>query len=356
MQRQSIQTLPEWVPQDVQHYLDHTEGGFSIRELARGLKCHPSTILRQVRRVENRRDDPLIDRALCELAMGHFAEDIRAKEPLYGDIATLEGAALEVLARLCQSGAVLAVAAGMEKAVVVREGERAMSKLAVEQSLASVLALLGWISCTRSGRLRRYHITPAGRTVYSRLMAFRENQARAKLEQGFGEAQSSFLPCRRPKQKERRSRYGLGETPLDTLARLLDKSGEPFLKRDLVDAGKRLREDFELAQVGDHLAQNQAYFAASGACGRTSSPCVSPASSAAKKRAAAAMAALGSGLNDIALRCCCHLEGLEAAERQLGWSARSGKIVLRIALSQLKSFYDQLDANSDAAHNNQMIG
>nr|WP_083097535.1 DUF6456 domain-containing protein [Pseudophaeobacter leonis] len=356
MQRQSIQSFPEWVPQDVQHYLDHTEGGCSIRQLARGLKCHPSTILRQVRRVENRRDDPLIDRAICELAAGHFGDNAGAKTPLYDDAAMLEAAALEVLASLCQSGAVLAVAAGMEKAVVVREGDRAMSKLAVEQSLAGVLALLGWISCTRSGRLRRYHITPAGRTVYSRLMALRENQARAKLEQGFGEAQSSFLPCRRQKPKERRSRYGLGETPLDTLARLLDKSGEPFLQRDLVDAGKRLREDFELAQIGDHLAQNQAYFATSGRCGRKPPPCASPASSAAKKRAAAAMAALGSGLNDIALRCCCHLEGLEAAERQLGWSARSGKIVLRIALSQLKSFYDQLDASSDAAHNNQMIG
>jgi DNA-binding MarR family transcriptional regulator len=348
--------------QDVQHYLDHTEGGCSIRQLARGLKCHPSTILRQVRRVENRRDDPLIDRALCELATGHFNDTAQVNDTaqgntiLYGEAAMLEGAALEVLASLCQSGAVLAVAAGMEKAVVVREGERAMSKLAVEQSLAGILALLGWISCTRSGRLRRYHITPAGRTVYSRLMASRENQARAKLEQGFGEAQSSFLPCRRRKTKERRSRYGLGETPLDTLARLLDKSREPFLQRDLVDAGKRLREDFELAQVGDHLAQNQAYFASSNTCGRKPPPCASPASSAAKQRAAAAMAALGSGLNDIALRCCCHLEGLEAAERQLGWSARSGKIVLRIALAQLKSFYDQLDSSSDAANNNQMIG
>ncbi|WP_122073600.1 DUF6456 domain-containing protein [Pseudophaeobacter sp. EL27] len=356
MQRQSAQTLPEWVPPEVQRYLDHTEGGCSIRQLARDLKCHPSTVLRQIRRVENRRDDPLVDCAICELAVAHFDGQTAPKYRQFTDAVMLKAAALEVLARLCQSGAVLAVVEGMEKAVVVREGEAMMSKFAVEQGLAGNLALLGWIGCTRPGRLRRYHITPMGRTFYSRLMAERENQARAKLEQGFSEAQSGFLPKQGDKVKDRRTRYGLGETPLDMLARLHDKSGEPFLARALVDAGKRLREGFELAQIGDHLAQGRAYFATSESCGRALPPKQSAASAAAKKRAAEAMAALGPGLNDIALRCCCHLEGLEVAERQLGWSARSGKIVLRIALGQLKAFYDEMDERLGEARSNQLIG
>ena len=54
-----------------------------------------------------------------------------------------------------------------------------------------------------------------------------------------------------------------------------------------------------------------------------------------------AFAALGPGLSDVALRCCCYLEGLESVERRLGWSARSAKIVLRIALMRLKRHFDE---------------
>jgi hypothetical protein len=56
---------------------------------------------------------------------------------------------------------------------------------------------------------------------------------------------------------------------------------------------------------------------------------------------AQALSDLGPGLSDVALRCCCFLEGLEMAEKRMGWSARSGKIVLRIALQRLKRYYGE---------------
>jgi hypothetical protein len=55
----------------------------------------------------------------------------------------------------------------------------------------------------------------------------------------------------------------------------------------------------------------------------------------------AALDDLGPGLQDAALRCCCLLEGLEITEKRLGWSARSGKIVLRISLQRLVRHYEQ---------------
>ena len=59
--------LPGWLPEPAVTYLAHTSAGHSIRGLARAKGCHASTILRQVRKVESWRDDPLIDEALDRL-------------------------------------------------------------------------------------------------------------------------------------------------------------------------------------------------------------------------------------------------------------------------------------------------
>ncbi len=56
--------LPGWVPDAARHYVSHVEMGQPIRALARSAECHASTILRQIRRLETRRDDPLVDDAL----------------------------------------------------------------------------------------------------------------------------------------------------------------------------------------------------------------------------------------------------------------------------------------------------
>jgi hypothetical protein len=62
---------------------------------------------------------------------------------------------------------------------------------------------------------------------------------------------------------------------------------------------------------------------------------------AARARVSDALDDLGPGLADVVLRVCCFLEGLESAEKRLGWSARSGKVVLKIGLQRLLRHYEE---------------
>ena len=52
---------------DAAIYLAHTEQGESLRALAEATGTHPSTVMRTVRRVEARRDDPLVDSMLTDM-------------------------------------------------------------------------------------------------------------------------------------------------------------------------------------------------------------------------------------------------------------------------------------------------
>ncbi|MCE8546172.1 helix-turn-helix domain-containing protein [Ruegeria pomeroyi] len=367
--------VPGWVPESAQRYLAHTEAGFSIRDLARGAGCHASTVLRQIRRVEMRRDDPLVDAALEALAATHFPPLKLSRSPVSRggdkpedtapmtkpaqqieetpDAATFDLEATRILRRLCESGAVLAVAEDMDKAVVVRDdGKGGNTRTAVVScAMAQALALKDWIACDKPGRISRYYLTTAGRGALGRLLAEAENRARA-AQDGFAEAQSPFAAQHRVMgektvageagERPRRVRYNMAESPLIALARRKDRDGQPFLDDTLVRAGERLREDFELAQMGPNIAQNWDRFLTGGARGGFHPDSgVGHGPEAARDRVARALSELGPGLSDVALRCCCYLEGLELAEKRMGWSARSGKIVLRIALQRLKRHYEE---------------
>jgi hypothetical protein len=110
----------------------------------------------------------------------------------------------------------------------------------------------------------------------------------------------------------------------------------------LISAAERLREDFELAQMGPRVAQNWDRFLTAGDRGGFRGDVgMAEGPRAARDRVAAALRDLGPGLADVVLRVCCFLDGIEAAEQRMGWAARSGKIVLRIALQRLARHYDE---------------
>lgn len=280
------------------------------------------------------------------------------------DAQTLDREALRILRRLCEAGAVLAVAAEMEKAVVVRDAsDGSTTRTAiVDRAIAEAMALNDWIACDAPGRISRYKITQTGRAALSRMLAEQESRAASKANAGFAEAQTPFAAQHQvwgektveddSDVRPRRVRYNMAESPLTALARRRDRDGAPFIDDSLVRAGERLREDFELAQMGPSVTQNWDRFLTGGARGAFQADgAIGSGPSGARARVISALTDLGPGLADVALRCCCFLEGLETAERRMGWSARSGKIVLRIALQRLKRHYEEPEQRE-----RQMIG
>jgi hypothetical protein len=243
----------------------------------------------------------------------------------------------------------------MEKAVVLREvvpGKQ--NRIAVvDRDVAHAFALQEWIACDRSGKICCYTITPVGRAALKRLLS-EDRDARVTAD-GFAEAPSPFQQQHRffaervvladDGSGEQRLRFNLAESPLSVLGRKRDKDGAAYLTACLIEAGERLREDFELAQMGPRVTQSWERFLTAGGTRGTSAgrgPAEGPTD--ARTRVAKAMEALGPGLSDIVFRVCCFLEGLETAEKRLGWSARSGKVVLKIALERLASHYRILPA------------
>ncbi len=354
--------LPDWVPTGAMHYIAHTENGAPIRVLARAAGCHASTVLRQIRKIEMRRDDPLVDAALRRLGNvktpmnKHLTNAVKKDAARMNDTpanaipddATLARESMRVLRRLCENGAVLAVAADLDKAVVVRDSAQGNSTrtAVVDAAVAQAMALKNWIKPANTGRIIRYHITAAGRSALGEFLE--RSGMKSAIEGGFPEVavpfhfESTDKGTGDDEQGASRGRYAIGESPLSALARRRDKEGKPFLPEALVHAGERLREDFELAQMDGSVTQNWDHFLTAGTQGNSSgAPEGSSAPAEARARVKMALDHLGAGLADVVLRCCCYLEGLETTEKRLGWSARSGKIVLRIALMRLNRHYDE---------------
>jgi hypothetical protein len=304
-----------------------------------------------------------VDEALEQMARHHateLAEKVVSKElPLMPNTAAMsadrsdpriEREARRILRRLCEKGAFLAVAPEMERAVVLREvvpGKQ--NRIAVvDRDVAYAFALQEWIACEKAGKIACYAITAVGRAALRRLLTDERNDRGAR--EGFAEAQTPFQEQHRyfaertvmaeDGSGERKLRFNLAESPLSVLGRKRDKDGAAYLRPDLIEAGERLREDFELAQIGPRVTQNWERFLTAGSA-RGVSPGRGPAEGPqdARVRVARAMEALGPGLSDIVFRICCFLEGLETAEKRLGWSARSGKVVLKIALERLAMHY-----------------
>lgn len=123
----------------------------------------------------------------------------------------------------------------------------------------------------------------------------------------------------------------LAETPLAWLAR------RGHIGAAQLRAGARLRDDFHAASLGPRVTMRWDPLPGTRSHGGAPEPGGSQI--AARRRFDEAVAACGPGLADVLWRVVCMGEGLEAAERGLGWPARAGKLVLSLALDRLVSHY-----------------
>jgi hypothetical protein len=131
----------------------------------------------------------------------------------------------------------------------------------------------------------------------------------------------------------------LVDPPMKNLARRKDHEGLPFLERDLIKAGLRLHEEFRFTgceeqietYLDDLLCQRRDYNLPE-----------TPAKQRALEQFRVTLVNLGKGLAEFDVRCCCFEQGVEKTGQITRWSARLGKIVLRIALQRLKRYYDKL--------------
>lgn len=137
----------------------------------------------------------------------------------------------------------------------------------------------------------------------------------------------------------------LAEGPLAWLARRKDKDGRAMISDVEFNAGEKLRADFWFAEMTPRVTANWSLLLAGGG-GRRGAPDLGPDMQdsvlAAKERVRRALFAVGPDLANVLIDVCCHLKGLEASERGLGWPQRSGKVILCIALRQLARHYGMI--------------
>ena len=227
-------------------------------------------------------------------------------------------------ARAAAARAVLRLLTGLAR----RSDARGSNSIGQAESAAFELAKTrGWVERDQAGG--GWTLSATGRLVLRRALS----------GQDLSEADAACTGGRRPPPSA--VAIEADESPLAWLRRRKGRDGQPLISEDEFQAGERLRSDFWFAGMTPRVTSRWGEGPTSG--GRRAAPGtgveVRDGVIAAESRVRKALAAVGPELCGVLIDVCCHLKGIEDAERQAGWPQRSGKIVLRIALAQLARHY-----------------
>ncbi|MEP4031863.1 DUF6456 domain-containing protein [Roseibium polysiphoniae] len=239
---------------------------------------------------------------------------------------------LSLLKALAQTGAQLKREVGEGKAVLWTLVRPDRSERPVDNpDLVAVLERQGHVEW---GREQTLILSSAGRLALKRWLSagdgFLEQHREIRLQnisdpQGGGH---STVPV------------NLYESPLAWLASRKDRNGRALLDRAQVEAGERLRADYGFARLMPTMSGGWRTGGGGGSTGnRGRAADLSDDVIAARQRVERVLKGLEPALAGLLVDVCCHLKGLKTVEAERGWPARSGKVVLQIALTGLASRY-----------------
>ncbi|WP_457795841.1 DUF6456 domain-containing protein [Methylocystis sp. S23] len=183
---------------------------------------------------------------------------------------------------------------------------------------------------------RRLRITEPGRAFLRRAAAREPELDPFRVQHGAFEK-------RAPEKGARPALVNEAESPLAWLARRKGTDGKPFLSPAQIEAGERFRRDVERAQILQRVTANWDASIASSRRGADAGVAVTEIAMDARRRLARAFEAVGPDLAGLLTDVCGYLKGLEIVESERGWPARSGKVVLKIALDRLARHYGVAD-------------
>lgn len=132
--------------------------------------------------------------------------------------------------------------------------------------------------------------------------------------------------------------FDLDESPLARLAQPRGRT-PAFLGEAEVAAGERLRADYTRGQLLPGIGQRWDGLPRQGRRGASGGGDLSDAAIDARARVDAAIEAVGPELSGVLIDMCCFLKGLETIEKERRWPVRSGKLMLKTALSVLARHY-----------------
>jgi hypothetical protein len=249
---------------------------------------------------------------------------------------------LRLLSALARQGAVLIPSENPEDPVATvvafTEGKE-QSRGAFAVADVDAAAAQGWIEPTRTGW--GFRITRAGLAV---VRAARTAVTTRRAAADIDHAPVSIRTAAPPPASRTTAKREIGGS-LAWLHSRRDKDGQPMISAEELAAGERLAGDLWRARMTPRVTAVWTGVPGSGS-GRRSAPGagvdIADAVVAAKVRVERALKAAGPEFAGALIDVCGHALGLDDIERSNGLPMRSGKLLLRTALTRLARHYGYL--------------